>query len=222
MFSLLAVCILSACNPTEKEDLKNYKRIGDLITTSVYYINDPLRFDEVFETADLVVEVRIDSVTNFCYKKEWDFGYTVFSAEILECYKNAISYDRENLLLAQPGTPKQTYSWLPLFQKGDVFLLGLQRSQQESLSELKDVFTIVNEERGVVQICQMEDVEYVVNRTSVTDYFPEQVTRCDEETARTVSNCLVENDAALLQGGYQFMIIYPFSTVKEYIKKIQK
>ncbi|MBQ1965453.1 MAG: hypothetical protein II348_02130 [Clostridia bacterium] len=214
---VLAVCLLTACAPTEEENLQNYKRIGDLVTTSVYYIKDPLTFDEVFETADLVVKVRIDSVKTFCCEKDSDYGYTIFIAEILECYKNGISYGGQTLLLAQPGTPKLTYSWLPLFRKGDVFLFGVERSQHKLFSELSDVFTIVNEERGVVQICQMEEVEYAVDRTLATDYFPNQVTPCDEETTKAVSNYLIESDQELSQWVSRFQDVYPFQSVKEYL-----
>ena len=49
------------------------------------------------------------------------------------------------------------------------------------------------------------------------DYFPNQVTPCDEEITKAVSNYLIESDQELSQWVSRFQDVYPFQSVKEYL-----
>lgn len=215
VFSNLSGCA-SKAQWTDKTSLSDEERVSRLKR------NDrasTISFEEIFESADLVVTVKIKEFRGY-YVEKWFTPSSVFEAEIVEIHRNNVGYTAENLYLLQYGTPEQTVVGYPLFKIGDVFLLGLTRSDKNRYSsrDYDCTFDIVNTLYGLVQIFEYEGVSYAMNR-AIPGIFSEGATKVTEETFETLRSAFYEYDP-LLESGL-LLEAYRYGDVLRYMEELK-
>ena len=139
LLAALAAGTIFGCKATEPYEYSqkpiscDYERVG---TTDLGELYIPCsRFIERCRHAVMVADVEILKL-EYSFDTDDRFGYTVFSARILNCYKTKLNYtEGDTIYFIQRGTPQKTITNYPLLAESSRLLLVLDLSERHFLDE---------------------------------------------------------------------------------------
>ena len=169
-----------------------YSRFGN--DDSVTYSYDSPKFFESSET-ELTAKVKI---TKYCGDSDIKvFGGDVaalFKAKILTCYKGDFKAGDDIYIMQYFSGHGLLFPGFPLFGVSDVMLLNLAHFTEQNVKWEDNIFAVVGDRVGVVDIVKYNGNEYAINRAWI-NYFDEfSVTPVDSVMKNNVLTTYYEQD----------------------------